>query len=57
MRRSCASVRSVALDFDGWKISLHEAGYGFEPEAARPTRGSGDFRVTMGEPFPSVTGG
>ena len=33
----------TAAVFGQWKINLHLAGREFEPKAARPTSGSGDF--------------
>jgi catechol 2,3-dioxygenase-like lactoylglutathione lyase family enzyme len=40
-----------ALDFGGWKINLHRIGHEFEPKAAKPTGGSGDFCVISDEPL------
>ena len=33
----------TALAFGSQKINLHESGHAFEPKAARPTVGAGDF--------------
>ena len=35
-----------ALQFGEGKVNLHQAGEEFEPKAARPTPGAGDFCVT-----------
>ena len=44
----------TALAFGGHKINLHEAGREFEPKAAKPTPGSGDFCLSTAEPVQQV---
>lgn len=41
--RETAAGRPTALKFGRQKINVHEAGRTFEPKAARPTPGGGDF--------------
>ncbi len=41
----------VALKFGPQKINLHEAGREFEPKAAAPTPGSGDFCLLTDTPL------
>lgn len=44
----------LALRFGQQKINLHKAGAEFEPKAARPTRGSGDFCLITTTPLADV---
>lgn len=44
----------LALRFGEQKINLHKAGAEFEPKAARPTRGSGDFCLITTVPLAEV---
>jgi catechol 2,3-dioxygenase-like lactoylglutathione lyase family enzyme len=41
--RKLAEGQPAALLFSGQKINIHQAGRTFEPKAARPTEGAGDF--------------
>lgn len=43
-----------ALSFGAQKINLHEVGREFEPKAARPTAGSGDFCLIADTPLDEV---
>jgi catechol 2,3-dioxygenase-like lactoylglutathione lyase family enzyme len=43
-----------ALRFGQQKINLHEAGHEFEPKAAQPTPGSGDFCLISATPLDAV---
>lgn len=43
-----------ALFFGAQKINLHEVGREFEPKAARPTAGSGDFCLIADTPLEQV---
>lgn len=43
-----------ALGFGDQKINLHQTGREFEPKAARPTAGSGDFCFTAVTPLDRV---
>ena len=43
-----------ALSFGAQKINLHEVGREFEPKAARPTAGSGDFCLIADMPLEEV---
>lgn len=43
-----------ALGFGGQKINLHQKGREFEPKAAWPTTGSGDFCLTTETPLDDV---
>ncbi len=43
-----------ALQFGRQKINLHQAGREFEPKAAQPTPGSGDFCLITTEPLAEV---
>lgn len=43
-----------ALQFGRQKINLHQAGREFEPKAAQPTPGSGDFCLITSEPLADV---
>lgn len=43
-----------ALSFGVQKINLHEVGREFEPKAARPTAGSGDFCLIADTPLEQV---
>jgi catechol 2,3-dioxygenase-like lactoylglutathione lyase family enzyme len=43
-----------ALAFGRHKINLHQAGHEFEPKAARPTPGSGDFCLITDVPIADV---
>lgn len=43
-----------ALSFGAQKINLHEVGREFEPKAARPTAGSGDFCLIADTPLEQV---
>lgn len=38
-----ASGKPTALQFGSCKINVHQVGHTFEPKAAAPTTGSGDF--------------
>lgn len=42
-RRVDTPGKPTALLFGGAKINVHAVDHGFEPKAARPTPGSGDF--------------
>lgn len=44
----------TALAFGNQKINLHQAGREFEPKAAVPTRGSGDFCLIAATPLAAV---
>ena len=44
----------TALQFEDRKIDLHAAGNEYEPKAARPTPGAGDFCVTTDTPIETV---
>ena len=46
--------RRRALSFGAQKINLHEVGREFEPKAARPTAGSGDFCLIADTPLEEV---
>ncbi len=46
----------VALTFGAQKINLHQAGAEFEPKAATPTRGWGDFCLLSETPIAEVAG-
>lgn len=52
-RASDGSVRK-ALSFGGQKINLHPAGGEFEPKAAAPTAGGGDFCLISETPIDEV---
>jgi catechol 2,3-dioxygenase-like lactoylglutathione lyase family enzyme len=52
--RSVTPGRPTALMFGSQKINLHEVGHTFEPKAARPTPGSGDFCLIADEPIGKV---
>jgi catechol 2,3-dioxygenase-like lactoylglutathione lyase family enzyme len=43
-----------ALQFGRQKINLHQAGQEFEPKAANPTHGSGDFCLITTSPLETV---
>jgi catechol 2,3-dioxygenase-like lactoylglutathione lyase family enzyme len=43
-----------ALSFGAQKINLHEVGREYEPKAARPTAGSGDFCLIADTPLDEV---
>ncbi len=43
-----------ALLFGQSKINLHQAGHEFEPKAAKPTPGSGDLCLVVGDDLGSV---
>jgi catechol 2,3-dioxygenase-like lactoylglutathione lyase family enzyme len=45
-----------ALRFGDGRINLHPAGEEFEPKAARPTPGAGDFCVTTDADIEAVVG-
>jgi len=45
-----------AIRFGDQKINLHPAGDEYEPRAARPTPGAGDFCVTAGTSIERVVG-
>ncbi|MDQ0395065.1 VOC family protein [Labrys monachus] len=53
-RRIVAPGRPTALAFGSQKINLHEAGHSFEPKAAAPTPGAGDFCLVTGRPIAEV---
>lgn len=44
----------TALAFGGQKINLHQAGREFEPKAAHPVPGGGDFCLTTTTPIEEV---
>lgn len=44
----------TALTFGRQKINLHEVGHTFEPKAAAPTAGSGDFCLVTERPIGEV---
>ena len=44
----------TAIEFGGQKINLHESGSEFEPHAADPVPGSGDFCLLTETPIPEV---
>lgn len=44
----------VALTFGAQKINLHRAGAEYEPHAARPTAGSGDFCLLAETPVEEI---
>ena len=46
----------TALRFGDQKVNLHRAGEEFEPRAARPTPGAGDFCVTTDADIETVVG-
>ncbi|MBB5751183.1 VOC family protein [Prosthecomicrobium pneumaticum] len=53
-RRVDAPGRPSALAFGHQKINLHEVGRTFEPKAAAPTPGSGDFCLIAAVPIETV---
>jgi catechol 2,3-dioxygenase-like lactoylglutathione lyase family enzyme len=53
MRRVAFNGR-VALAFGRQKINLHLAGHEFEPKAAHPVPGSGDFCLITATPLAAV---
>jgi len=53
MRRAAFEGR-VALAFGRQKINLHLAGHEFEPKAAHPTPGGGDFCLITETPLAQV---
>jgi catechol 2,3-dioxygenase-like lactoylglutathione lyase family enzyme len=53
-RRVEAEGRPVALVFGRHKINVHELGHTFEPKAATPTAGSGDFCLITDRPLEEV---
>jgi len=44
----------TALQFGDQKVNLHPAGNEYEPKAARPAPGAGDFCVTTDTPIETV---
>jgi len=46
--------RPTALKFGTQKINLHETGHSFEPKAANPTPGAGDFCLITTWPIEDV---
>lgn len=46
--------RPTALMFGGQKINLHEVGHTFEPKAAVPTPGAGDFCLITRQPIEQI---
>jgi catechol 2,3-dioxygenase-like lactoylglutathione lyase family enzyme len=54
MRRETIAGLPTALRFGNHKINLHEAGHTFEPKAARPTVGAGDFCLITSSPVPDI---
>lgn len=44
----------TAIEFGSQKINLHEAGAEFDPHAADPVPGSGDFCLLVETPTPEV---
>ena len=54
MRREVFGDGRVALRFGDQKLNLHRAGAEFEPHAAAPTRGSGDFCLLVEGPLAAV---
>ncbi len=49
--RAADGSARVALKFGAQKINLHEAGREFDPKAAAPTPGSGDFCLLTDTPL------
>jgi len=49
-----APARPTALAFGHQKINLHEVGRTFEPKAAAPTAGSGDFCLITKRPIGEI---
>lgn len=47
-------IGRTALSFGSQKINLHQAGKEFEPKAATPTAGSGDFCLITVTPISEV---
>ena len=54
MRAETFGAGRSALRFGNQKINLHEAGNEFEPKAAAPTTGSGDFCLITETPIEDV---
>jgi catechol 2,3-dioxygenase-like lactoylglutathione lyase family enzyme len=54
MKRETTSGLPTSLRFGNHKINLHEAGHTFEPKAARPTIGAGDFCLITSHPIEEV---
>jgi catechol 2,3-dioxygenase-like lactoylglutathione lyase family enzyme len=52
--RSDTAGKPTALKFGGQKINLHEVGHTFEPKAAAPTPGAGDFCLITNDPIEQV---
>jgi catechol 2,3-dioxygenase-like lactoylglutathione lyase family enzyme len=53
-RRVDAPGRPTALAFGRQKINLHEVSRTFEPKAAAPTAGSGDFCLITNRPIGEI---
>ncbi len=54
LKRLAAAGRPTALVFGRQKINLHEVGRTFEPKAAAPTPGAGDFCLITERPIEDV---
>ena len=54
LRRVDDPGRPTALAFGSQKINLHEVGHTFEPKAASPTSGAGDFCLIAERPLSEV---
>ncbi len=52
--RDIGAGRPAALTFGRQKINVHEAGHTFEPKAAHPTPGAGDFCLITRQPIEDV---
>ena len=53
-RRIDADGRPTALSFGHHKINVHEVGHTFDPKAAVPTPGAGDFCLITERPLDEV---
>jgi catechol 2,3-dioxygenase-like lactoylglutathione lyase family enzyme len=54
MTRELVPGRPAALKFGRQKINVHEAGHTFEPKAAHPTPGGGDYCLITRQPIDDV---
>jgi len=52
--RAVTPGRPTALTFGLQKINLHEVGHTFEPKAAAPTPGAGDFCLVTVRPIAEI---
>jgi catechol 2,3-dioxygenase-like lactoylglutathione lyase family enzyme len=50
----CEPGKPTALKFGDQKINVHEIGHAFEPKAAQPTPGAGDFCLITVFPIDEV---